>query len=58
MHAQTHTPILLLYARRNDVVVNDFCRYVGYGDAHKHMSACVCWQGEGLGVAMENPDLD
>ena len=51
VHAQTqtHTPILFLYARRSDVVVNYFRWYVGYGDAHKHMSVCVCWYGRGGG---------
>ena len=43
LHAPTQTPILFLYARRSDVVVNAFRWYVGYGDANKHVSACVCW---------------
>ena len=33
-----------------------FVDILGYGDAHKHVRACVCWEGEGIGI--ENQDLE
>ena len=39
-HKHQHTRPYVLYARRSDVVVNDFRGYIGYGDARKHVRAC------------------
>ena len=52
MHAPTQTPILFLYARQSDVVVNAFRLHAGYGDANKHVNVCVCWQGKERGLGL------